>query len=182
MSRCRYLKQKRRRRVQQEEAWNQTGDFDLPPDFAVTQNEIVKLRVKVDSPIEGSKLQWSPSLFYTAVTGPAHRLPNVKVQDKAGNYLIQLDPPYDIDLYPDTNLTSPQAAYVASQTGTLARLLRHAAREPTPRFRSAAGLLLTGFSAARTVLLYPKVFERESISGPARCTCSFLVFPWPALP
>jgi len=38
------------------------------------------------------------------------------------------------------------------------------------------------FTVARSVLLYPKVFGRESSNGPARCTCSFLVFPWPALP
>jgi RHS repeat-associated protein len=103
----------------QDFAWNQTGDFNLPPDFTVAQNDVIKLRVKVDSPIDVSKLQWNPDLYYTTVTGPADRVKDTKVQDTHGNYLIQLNPPYDIDLYPDSNLTAPQPAFVAPQDGTL---------------------------------------------------------------
>jgi RHS repeat-associated protein len=92
-----------------------TGDFGRPADLLVAKDDTVRLRVKVDSPIDVGMLRWDPRLLYTAISDPA----GLPVQDSQGNYLVQLDPPYDIDLYPGSNLTAPQDAYVATQSGTL---------------------------------------------------------------
>jgi len=54
-----------------------------------------------------------------AVTGPADRVANVTVKDSHGNYLIQLAPPFDIDLYPDSNISAPQAAMAVAKDGPL---------------------------------------------------------------
>lgn len=94
-------------------AWNQTGDFALPPDFAVVKGDVIQLRVKVDSPIDLRMLRWTPSLFYVATSPPQ------PITDASGAYLFQLHPPYDIDAYPATNLTAPQQSWVVTQTGTL---------------------------------------------------------------
>ena len=93
--------------------WDQTGDIATNVDIAVAQNDRIKLRVKVDSPVDVSKLQWKPNLFYVAVGAPAYTIDgqnfNVAgVQDSNGDYIIQLHPPYDIDLYPDDGLTALQ--------------------------------------------------------------------------
>jgi len=93
--------------------WDQTGDIATNVDIAVAQNDRIKLRVKVDSPVDVSKLQWKPNLFYVAVGTPAYTIDgqnfNVAgVQDSNGDYIIQLHPPYDIDLYPDDGLTALQ--------------------------------------------------------------------------
>src|SRR5207245_1389890 len=97
----------------QTKAWNQTGDFGTPADFAVLKGDKIQLRVKVDSPIDVRQLQWNPSLFYVATNPPQ------PITDPNGNYLFQLHPPYDADLYPATNLTAPQQSWVVTQTATL---------------------------------------------------------------
>jgi RHS repeat-associated protein len=94
-------------------AWNQIGDFNLPPDFAVLKGDNIQLRVKVDSPIDLRQLRWAPNLFYVATDPPQ------PITDASGSYLFQLHPPYDIDLYPATNLTAPQQSWAVTQTATL---------------------------------------------------------------
>ncbi|HBY96539.1 MAG TPA: sugar-binding protein [Chloroflexi bacterium] len=95
-------------------AWNETGDFSLPPDFEVLKGDKIQLRVKVDSPIDLRQLQWTASLFYVSTP-----VPGIPLQDSSGAYLLQLHPPYDIDMYPASNLTAPQQAWSVPQTGTL---------------------------------------------------------------
>ncbi|MDQ5824469.1 MAG: sugar-binding protein, partial [Chloroflexota bacterium] len=94
-------------------AWNQSGDFALPPDLEVRRNDKIQLRVKVDSPIDARQLQWNPNLFYVATNPPQ------AVTDSAGNYVFQLNPPYNLDIYPVDGLTSPQQTWTAPQNGTL---------------------------------------------------------------
>ncbi|MFZ3090664.1 MAG: SpvB/TcaC N-terminal domain-containing protein [Nitrospirota bacterium] len=104
--------------------WDQTGAIPLNMDIDVkrprlnanNQYEVdsISLRVRVDSPVDVTKIQWAPNLYY--ISSPD---PNVQVTDDQGNYIIQLNPPYDIDIYPDSNLTAPQEPWTATQTGAL---------------------------------------------------------------
>ena len=107
--------------------WDQTGNIPLNMDIDVKRPRLnannqysevdsISLRVRVDSPTDIAKLQWqpNPSLYYIASSEP-----DVSVTDDQGNYIIQLNPPYDIDIYPDNNLTAPQEPWTATQTGVL---------------------------------------------------------------
>ncbi|HEX8081624.1 MAG TPA: SpvB/TcaC N-terminal domain-containing protein [Jatrophihabitans sp.] len=91
-----------------------TGDIPVQTDTTVAKGDTIALRVKVDSPINVSKLSWAPTLYYLSS-------PDVsKVSDDAGNPLIQLHPPYDIDTYPVKNSTSPEVAqWTAPATETV---------------------------------------------------------------
>jgi RHS repeat-associated protein len=86
--------------------WNQTGSIVLNQDIDVLPQDSIKLRVRVDSPIDLSQLRWKPSLFYIATSDPNQRL-----VDEDGDYIFQLHPPYDIDMYPLNDLESPQQAW-----------------------------------------------------------------------
>lgn len=91
----------------------QAGVIPVNLDIAVAKSDTLQLRVQVDSPIDLSQVQWVPNLYYTAS-------PDVPtVTDSQGNFLIKLNPPYDIDFYPVDDLTAPQQAWTVTQTGNL---------------------------------------------------------------
>jgi RHS repeat-associated protein len=93
-------------------AWDQTGEVAVDKAIEVARGDSIQLRIKVDSPIDAGQLEWAPKLFYTAT-------PDVSpIVDRNGNPLVQLHPPYDIDLYPVDGLTAPQAPWVVPQGGT----------------------------------------------------------------
>jgi len=94
--------------------WDAVGEIDPTLDFAVVQDDFVELRVRVDSPIDVSLLSWVPRLYYISSTDP-----DVDVDDKDGNYIIQLDPPYDVDLYPFNNLDAHQGSWTAPKNVTV---------------------------------------------------------------
>ncbi|HEX6287738.1 MAG TPA: SpvB/TcaC N-terminal domain-containing protein [Herpetosiphonaceae bacterium] len=94
-------------------SWDQTGTIALDEQIAVVQGDALRLHVRVDSPIDVRQIAWTPNLVYTAAPG------SVRVADDQGNPLIEVDPPYAIDLYPASNLQAPQAAWTAPQAGTL---------------------------------------------------------------
>src|SRR5262249_17347814 len=103
-------------------AWDETKTLALSEDIPVSQDDKLQLRVKVDSPIDLSKLAWAPKLFYVAVSQPAHTIDgqprNVgDIVDGAGNYLVQLRPPYEADMYPTDDLVAPEAGWVAPADG-----------------------------------------------------------------
>jgi RHS repeat-associated protein len=105
-------------------AWDQTGEIPVDLTFDVAQGERLKLRVKVDSPIDLRQIEWSPSLHYLDTPLPTQTLGGVtrsitRVFDAAGNPIIRLDPPYDIDAYSEDTLFAPQAPYVAPLTGAI---------------------------------------------------------------
>jgi RHS repeat-associated protein len=101
-----------------------TGDIPVQADLTVAKGDTIALHVKVTSPIDVSKLAWTPSLYYLSS-------PDVsKVTDDAGNPTIQLHPPYDIDTYPTSNKTSPQSpewTAPATETVTLQPIINVAA-------------------------------------------------------
>ncbi|HEY0603173.1 MAG TPA: SpvB/TcaC N-terminal domain-containing protein, partial [Herpetosiphonaceae bacterium] len=94
-------------------ASDQTGPLALDESIPVVQGDALRLHVRVDSPIDLSQIAWTPSLVYTAAAN------GVPVTDDQGNPLIQVDPPYDIDLYPASNLSAPQESWTAPQAGTI---------------------------------------------------------------
>lgn len=91
----------------------ETTSVALAMDISVAQRDVLEWRIVVDSPIDATRIRLVPTAYYTAAQGVD------AVKDDDGNYLIQVRPPFDIDLYPTSNLAASQAAYVAPRTGTL---------------------------------------------------------------
>lgn len=94
-------------------AWDQVGAVPINQDFTVAAQDKIQLRVKIDSNVDLSQLEWVPSLFYIDAPGIG------QITDDQGNFLLQLNPPYDFDFYPQNELTAPQEAWTVTQTGTL---------------------------------------------------------------
>jgi RHS repeat-associated protein len=95
-------------------AGNQTGTATVNLDIPVTANDSLSWRLKVDSPIDAAAVQWVPHAHYLDAQGVD------SVIDENGNPTLNIEPPYDLDLYPVTTLTGPQGFYTATQSGTLA--------------------------------------------------------------
>ena len=93
-------------------AWDQTGTYPMSGDFAVVAQEKIQARVRVDSPVDATAFSWNPELFYLEAPDAG------VVQDDQGNYIIRTAIPYDVNLYPNTDMTSPQTAWVVPEDGT----------------------------------------------------------------
>ena len=91
----------------------ETTSVALATDISVAQRDVLEWRIVVDSPIDATRIRLVPTAYYTAAQGVD------AVKDDDGNYLIQVRPPFDMDLYPASNLAAPQAHYVAPRTGSL---------------------------------------------------------------
>ncbi|HEX6682415.1 MAG TPA: SpvB/TcaC N-terminal domain-containing protein, partial [Candidatus Limnocylindrales bacterium] len=93
--------------------WDQVADIPVDLSIPVARNDTIQLRIQVDSPIDARAVQWTPELFYTESpdTSP--------LVDANGDPLIQLRPPYDLDLYPVNGLTAPQQAWVVPADGNV---------------------------------------------------------------
>ena len=90
-----------------------TGDVPVQLDIPVAKGDAIALRVKVDSQIDLTQLDWTPSLSYVSS-------PDVStVTDEAGKPLIELHPPYDVDSYPADGLTAPQQTWTAPADETV---------------------------------------------------------------
>jgi len=94
--------------------WDQTGEIALNQTLDVVSSDVIQLRVQIDSPIDLRQLVWKPKLFYIAFADP-----NQSVKNDAGEYTLQLDLPYDIDLYPANTLAAPQQPWTAASTGRI---------------------------------------------------------------
>ncbi|WP_181019438.1 SpvB/TcaC N-terminal domain-containing protein [Nonomuraea typhae] len=90
-----------------------TGAIPVNLDIPVAKQDAILLRVKVDSAIDLRQLEWTPKLFYTEAPGAG------PITDENGDPLVQLRPPYDIDMYPVNGLTAPQQAWTAPATETI---------------------------------------------------------------
>ncbi|MEJ3748544.1 SpvB/TcaC N-terminal domain-containing protein [Actinomycetes bacterium KLBMP 9797] len=77
----------------------EVGEIPIDQDVEVEQGQQIRWRVKVDSPVDLSKLAWTP-----AATFPADQV---------------VQPPYEVDMYPADGLTAPQESYTAPSDGTL---------------------------------------------------------------
>jgi RHS repeat-associated protein len=83
------------------------GSIPMNLDVPVQKGQTLSWRIGVDSPIDVDQLEWTPHAFYTAANGVD------RLTDAGGNPLIEVDPPYQLDLYPVDGLTAPQGFYHA---------------------------------------------------------------------
>jgi RHS repeat-associated protein len=90
-----------------------TGTVPVNLDVPVQQGQTLAWRVKVDSPIDLGRLDWVPQAYYTAADGVD------RVTDAAGNPLIAVNPPYELDMYPADDLTAPQGFLPVTADGQL---------------------------------------------------------------
>jgi len=99
-------------------AWNLLDTVVLNQDIIVQQQDRLFIQLKVDSPIDLSKVKWSqtdkPNLHYISAVDP-----DITLQDSDGNYIINITPPYDFDMYPLSNLSAPLQTWTAASTGSL---------------------------------------------------------------
>lgn len=99
------------------------GDFPVVAELEVSGpsadgndlGDVVELLLQVDSPIDASALSWVPDLFYTEAFDAAGE--PEQTEDEHGNPIIRLQPPYDIELYPNSDLTAPQGTWTAPDDG-----------------------------------------------------------------
>jgi len=86
---------------------------DLSQDLAVTKLDVLKWQIFVDSPIDAAQVKFAPGAYYTAAQDLT------TLTDEQGNFVVQVNPPYDMDLYPISSATAPQGVYTVPTTGTL---------------------------------------------------------------
>ncbi|OQW91035.1 MAG: hypothetical protein BWK78_05665, partial [Thiotrichaceae bacterium IS1] len=100
----------------QEIPGQQLGSVVLDQEIDVVKNDRLALRVKIDSPVDLTQLQWQTSnplkLFYTA----SSEVP--QLTNDQGEPLIKMDFFSSYDLYPESDLTSPLLPWVAPKTDT----------------------------------------------------------------
>src|SRR5205814_9835674 len=75
--------------------------------------DVLEWRILVDSPIDAARVRLTPSAYYTAANGVD------SVTDEQGNFIVRVDPPFDMDLYPIDTPAPPQNFYTAPNTETL---------------------------------------------------------------
>ena len=89
------------------------GTAAISADISVQKGQILRWRVQVDSPVDLGKVSWTPRATYTAADGVA------KLTDSQGNPLIDVFPPYNVDMYPADGLTAPQGFFQVPQDGQI---------------------------------------------------------------
>lgn len=90
-----------------------TGTVPVNLDVPVQQGQLLKWRVEVDSPIDLDRLAWTPRAFYTEADGVE------QLFDPQGQPLIEVFPPYDLDMYPVNDLTAPQSFRTVAADGSV---------------------------------------------------------------
>ena len=96
--------------------WDQTGTISVDKTVSVNQFDKLLLRIKVDSPIDISKVKWTPQIVYTQVVGNDKVTLQPAPVDEDGNLIYKIDPPYDIDFYP-VKVGSPLESVELDQAG-----------------------------------------------------------------
>ncbi|MDM8564425.1 SpvB/TcaC N-terminal domain-containing protein [Candidatus Halobeggiatoa sp. HSG11] len=93
---------------------DQIGSITIDKEFPVLKEDKIAARVKIDSSIDLSKLQWNQPLqiFYTSSTDADIIL------DDQGNPMSRFDLFYNYDFYPESDLEKPLEAFIAPATGT----------------------------------------------------------------
>ena len=90
-----------------------TGSFPFDVDVSVQSGQKLRWRLQIDSPIDLGLLRWKPKAAYTAAQGVD------RVTDPLGKPLIEVFPPYDVDMYPVDGLTAPQGSFSVTEDGEL---------------------------------------------------------------
>lgn len=94
-------------------SWKQTGAIKIDQNISVKKDDKLALRVKIDSPIDLSKLQWSPAVKLTYLEAEGIET----VNDPDGNPAIQMDMMYSMDVYSMTRSDLPFSAWKTSSSG-----------------------------------------------------------------
>jgi RHS repeat-associated protein len=94
-----------------------TGTVPVDLDVPVTKGQTLSWRLKTDSAIDVTALEWAPTARYTTGVGEQAK--------------VEFHPPYDIDTYPLTGAAAPPAPYTVTGGGTLT---------VTPRLTAAEGV------------------------------------------
>ncbi|MEJ2747574.1 MAG: toxin TcdB middle/N-terminal domain-containing protein, partial [Anaerolineae bacterium] len=91
-----------------------SGTETIDTSFAVNGPNVdeVIVRVRTDTPIDVTQIDWTPSLFYTAATTPGGD--PVDVGSIPNDPNVELPMIWDIDVYNQNNLTSPQTPWVSN--------------------------------------------------------------------
>jgi YD repeat-containing protein len=90
----------------------ETATVSLAQDLSVSQLDVLEWRVFVDSPVDATKVRLVPQAFYTAAEGLE------SVTDEQGNFVVRVEPPFEMDLYTFTTLTAPQGFYTVPTPAT----------------------------------------------------------------
>ena len=90
----------------------ETAMVDLSQDVAVTKLDVLQWQIFVDSPIDATGVKFTPSAYYTAAPGVD------RFVDDDGKFILQVNPPYDMDLYPVSSATTPQGFFTVPNNGT----------------------------------------------------------------
>ncbi|UCD56560.1 MAG: hypothetical protein JSV16_12085, partial [Candidatus Hydrogenedentota bacterium] len=109
-------------------AWHETGVIPLMDDLDVRESDELEFNVKVDSPIDVAQIEWTPEIVYIATDA------DVGLTDPYGNPTLLFNPPYDVDLYPEHDLTVPQESWVAPETGEVEVIPHLVLPPPMPPF------------------------------------------------
>ena len=104
-------------------AWDQLDALTIKEQFEVKKEDQIAVRLKIDSPVDVSKLTWQQPLrlYYTTLvettpTDPEVPQPEI-IRDENGEPVAKIDVPYGIDVYPATNLEEPLQFWEAPETG-----------------------------------------------------------------
>ena len=89
------------------------GTVPIDLDLQVQKGQQLEWRVRVDSPIDLGTLAWTPRAYYTAAEGVD------RVTDPSGRFLIDIHPPYNVDMYPVDGLDAPQQSFHVADDGEL---------------------------------------------------------------
>ncbi|WP_225850198.1 SpvB/TcaC N-terminal domain-containing protein [Streptomyces sp. HPF1205] len=90
-----------------------TGTVPVALDIDVRKGQTLQWRIAADSPVDLSRIGWTPRAVYTSAEGVD------RVTDGDGNPLIVLDPPYSVDMYPVDGLTAPQGFHHVDTDGPM---------------------------------------------------------------
>ncbi|RKS76907.1 RHS repeat-associated protein [Actinomadura pelletieri DSM 43383] len=105
-------------------AADSTGTTPVDVEVPVTQGQKLVWRLKVDSPIDVSVLDWQPVADYVEAEGMAE-LRSPAARDARFDPVLR--PPFDIDTYPVSSATAPPRPYTVTEGGTLTVVPRLAA-------------------------------------------------------
>jgi RHS repeat-associated protein len=89
-----------------------SATVSLAQDLSVTKLDVLEWRIVVDSPIDAGKVRFTPAAHYTAAEGID------TVVDEQGNFVLTVDAPYDMDLYPTNALAVPQGFFTVPSPAT----------------------------------------------------------------
>lgn len=93
-----------------------SGTFDVAAPTGSSADQ-VEVRIAVDSPIDVTVLEWEPRLYYTSAVDQNNA--PLQTVDANGNPILEVTVPADIDVYPNSTLTSPSKPWTSTLNRTV---------------------------------------------------------------